>query len=185
MFYLNSPRSWQEENVNKAVLAGTSLDKWPMAEGGRNVGGNYRNSLQEFYTFLLTFTVEMKHLLKGHLCAYFKIFVRHLKLKVKYILLHISLWVVRVKRARCQVPGKPMLSGGWSALSTIVRNNTYQTWCQASAEHPFFSCWWGSVWETKETLLFVCLHITISASSTNNLVTWIVKRYSFCSHTQY
>lgn len=27
VFYLQIPRSWQEENVNKAALAGTSLDK--------------------------------------------------------------------------------------------------------------------------------------------------------------
>lgn len=45
VFYLQIPRSWQEENVNKAVLAGTSLDKWPVEEGVRNAGGK----LQEFY----------------------------------------------------------------------------------------------------------------------------------------
>lgn len=71
VFYLKIPKSWQEESVNKAVLAGTSLDKWPVEGGGRNVGGNYRNSLQEFYTFLLTFTVEMKQILQELFCAYY------------------------------------------------------------------------------------------------------------------
>lgn len=65
VFCLQIPRSWQGKCVNKAALPGTSFDKWPLEEGGRNAGGE----LQEFCACFSAYSQNKSHLCHRRTCG--------------------------------------------------------------------------------------------------------------------